>query len=136
MEIIAIYLYELVWHQHLTWQQNKLIYWRFDLILQWQISQMTFQNSLLFLQLVNTYLLTNDYSFNRDGSEHMLARCSPFWWCSGFGVRAHARTHSCLGLMLGEYSVSIKGSRIWKLQYQKCKKIYFPLYVNSLKKFQ
>ena len=52
----------------------------------------------------------------RDGSEHMLAQCllgaRSFWWClcSGFEVWAHARTRSCSGLMLEEYSASIKGS--------------------------
>ena len=74
-------------------------------------------------------------SSSRDWSEHMLARCSLgtrcFWWCSGsgFGVRAHARTRSCSGLMLGEYSASINVSRMWKLKHQKRKnKLFSPLY--------
>ena len=72
----------------------------------------------------SNYILTTNfksylgwlYSFanGRDGSEHMLARRSLGAWCFlkvlGFWSLSTCSARSCSGLMLEEYSASIKGS--------------------------
>ena len=57
------------------------------------------------------YILNENISI-RDGSEHMLARCSVFLkvLVLGFWSLSTCSARSCSGLMLEEYLVSIKGS--------------------------